>query len=400
MKDSKDLDTVLKLIDKDESLQILMGRIVRDVQNRNGFMLHELLSQHVDDNATQLLEILEDYIEKNKGIFSNPDTESVSGRINYQHLLFSAKDRDGNVTAKQLSRWLAIHLLSEHLPGIDEYVDSLDNFETAKQCSLDVDDTGLVDLANPRIVIRDHALQVDKDTRLYLHQFMRRHFGANFVGIPPLLRMALEKNYEVRGRLDPLRISSMKGYTEIVELDYWHGAHFDLSILNSKDKKELWTVHGSDDTKGEVKALGMSYPVSQTHFRTSMMDDNLRQFSIEEYVPRMAGYGAKSPNFGKKYHIQKYAHFVYDQARGTIEHLDCAIRVFGVDEYLNVFREVQRGKDPGRQLGNRYKLFKIRGALDLEFVQTVLYEFFRYNPHLMEYFGNKTFDEVWEFLQA
>ncbi len=400
MKDPQDLDEVLKLIDEDESLQMLMERIVRDVQNQNGSVLHELLSRYIDDDTSTLLKTIEGYIDKNKDTFSNPDAKSASDRINYPHLLFNAKDSEGNVTVEELSRWLAIYLLSEHLPGIDEYVDNLDNFETTEQLSLEVDATGLVDLANPRIVIRNHALQVDEDTRLYLHQFMRRYFGANFVGIPPLLRTALDKDYEVRGRLDPLRTSSMKGYTEIVELDHWHGAHFDVAVLNSKDKKELWTVHGSDETKGEVKALGMSYPVAQTHFRTSMMDDNLRQFSIEEYVPRVASYGVKSPNFGKKHHIQKYAHFVYDQTRGTIEHLDCAVRVFGVDDYLSVFSKVQQGKDPGRQLGKRYKLFKIRGELDLEFVQTVLYEFFRYNPHIMEYFGNKTFDEVWKFLRA
>lgn len=399
MRGFKDLDTILKSIDKDNNLQVLMGRIVRGCQDRNESMFHEVLGCHTDDIA-QLLGLLEGYIENNKDIFSRPDTTSASGRIDYPHLIFNAKDRNGNVTIEQLSRWLAIYLLSEHEPGIDEYVDNLDNFEIAKQLSLEVDNAGLIDLANPRICIKNHALQVDNDTRIYLHQFMRRYFSANFVDIPPLLRTALDKDYEVRGRIDPLRISSMKGYTETVELDHWHGAHFDVAVLNSKDKRELWAVHGSDETKGEIQTLGMSYPVKQTHFRTSMMDDNLRQFSIEEYVPCVASYGAKSPNFGKKYHIQKYAHFVYDQTRGTIEHLDCAVRVFGVDDYLSILNQVQQGKDPGRQIGKRYKLFKIRGEIKLEFVQAILYEFFRYNPHIMEYFSNKTFDEVISFLRS
>lgn len=82
MKDPQDLDEVLKLIDEDEGLQILMERIVRDVQNRNGSMLHELLSRHVDDDASLLLKTLEGYIEKNKDTFSNPDAKSVSDRIN------------------------------------------------------------------------------------------------------------------------------------------------------------------------------------------------------------------------------------------------------------------------------------------------------------------------------
>ena len=130
------------------------------------------------------------------------------------------------------------------------------------------------------------------------------------------------------------------------------------------------------------------------------MDERLRQFSIEEYTPQMSSYGTKSPNFGKKYYIQKYAHFVYDQNRQSIEHVDCAVRVFGINEYLDVLSLVQQGRDPSRRIGSRYKLFKICGEIDLDFVQKVLYEFFRYNPHLMEYFCNKTFDEVLKYIRS
>ena len=400
MGSSKDLDQILKLMDEDKSLQSLMRDIAQDVHDKNEFLIHELTAIHNDDEIEKLLKILEEYIKKYKDIFGNSNTQSSSDRVNYAQIIFQAKDSRGNIILERLAQWLAIYLIGEYIPGIDEYVDNLNNFKIAKKYGLGVDNAGLIDLANPRIIIKNHALEIDESMRLYLHQFMRRGFGGNFVGIPPLLRMALEKNYRVYARLDSLRSSTMNGYTNIVELDYWHGAPFDIDILSPDNKKELWTVHGSDETRKETQALGLSYPVLQTHFRTSMMDERLRQFSIEEYTPQTSSYGTKSPNFGKKYYIQKYAHFVYDQNRQSIEHVDCAVRVFGINEYLDVLSLVQQGRDPGRRIGSRYKLFKICGEIDLDFVQKVLYEFFRYNPHLMEYFCNKTFDEVLKYIRS
>jgi len=400
MGSSKDLDQILKLMDEDKSLQSLMRDIAQDVHNKNEFLIHELTAIHNDDEIEKLLKILKEYIKKYKYIFGNSNTQSSSGRVNYAQIIFQAKDSKGNIILEKLAQWLAIYLISEHIPGIDEYVDNLDNFKIVRRYGLSVDNAGLVDLSNPRITIKNHALQIDENTLLYLHQFMRRYFGANFVGIPPLLRIALKNDYRVYARLDPLRSSTMQSYTDIIELDRWHGAPFNIDILNSDNKKEFWTVHSSDETRKEIQALGLSYPVLQTHFRTSMMDEKLRQFSIEEYAPKISSYGAKSPNFGKKYHIQKYAHFVYDQNRQSIEHVDCAVRVFSISDYLDVLSLVQQGRDPGRHIGSRYKLFKICGEIDLDFVQKVLYEFFRYNPHLMEYFCNKTFDEVLKDIRA
>ena len=399
MEESKNIDNILELIDRDEEAQRLMTIIVRDAHNRNKSLYHEISCRYVNNDTERLLKILEEYIERDRDIFSSPDAKSLSDRINYQQLLLNAKDRQGNVTIGSLSRLLAIYLLSERTPRIDEYVDYIDSFEIAEKYLLTINKDGLIDLSNPRITIKNHALQIDKNICLYLHQFMRRKFGGNFAGIPPLLRTALNKGYKVCGRIDPLRVSSMEDYSEIVECDHWHGARFDAAILNSKDKGEFWTVHGSDETKKEVQALGLAYPVSQTHFRTSMMDDNLRQFSIEEYVPRETSYGVRSSNFGKKYHIQKFAHFVYDQERKIVEHIDCAVRIFTVDEYVHIFDKVLCGKDPGRQIGRRRKLFKISGEIDLDFTKSLLYEYFMYNPHIMEYFCGKSFDEVIDFIR-
>lgn len=399
MGSSKDLDQILKLMDEDKSLQSLMRDIAQDVHNKNEFLIHGLTAIH-NDEIEKLLKILEEYIKKYKDIFGNSNTQSSSDRVNYAQIIFQAKDSKGNIILEKLAQWLAIYLISEHIPGIDEYVDNLDNFKIVRRYGLSVDNAGLVDLSNPRITIKNHALQIDENTLLYLHQFMRRYFGANFVGIPPLLRIALKNDYRVYARLDPLRSSDMQSYTDRIELDRWHGAPFDIDILSSDNKKELWNVHGSDETRKETQALCLSYPVLQTHFRTSMMDERLRQFSIEEYTPQMSSYGTKSPNFGKKYYIQKYAHFVYDQNRQSIEHVDCAVRVFGINEYLDILSLVQQGRDPSRRIGSRYKLFKICGEIDLDFVQKVLYEFFRYNPHLMEYFCNKTFDEILKYIRS
>lgn len=215
MGSSKGLDQILKLMDEDKSLQSLMRDIAQDVHDKNEFLIHELIAIHNDDEIEKLLKILEEYIKKYKDIFGNSNTQSSSDRVNYAQIIFQAKDSKGNVILERLAQWLAIYLISEYIPGIDEYVDNLNNFKIAKKYGLSVDNAGLIDLANPRIIIKNHALEIDESTRLYLHQFMRRGFGGNFVGIPPLLRMALEKNYRVYARLDPLRSSTMNGYTNI-----------------------------------------------------------------------------------------------------------------------------------------------------------------------------------------
>ncbi|MEI7539260.1 MAG: hypothetical protein WCJ36_00615 [Candidatus Saccharibacteria bacterium] len=404
----KTLDEVLSEIDNNNSIQDLLKIISTQLDNRNYFAMFEIprLRQSKLDSDILVASVKKLHgdlvlvIDKNINMFSDSTTESLSGRLNYKQLLFYTKDIAGNIIKDNLADWMMIYILRESKHGIDDYVDAFTDCSLTQNRGLCVGDDGMVSLVDPRLVIHNHAIQLDNISTVYLHPFLRRSFSGNFVDIPAILRHGVEQGYDVKARLDPYREGEMKYYREVVECDYWHGAHFNTSILNSKAKNEKWTVHGLDETDRRTQALGMSYPILQTHFRTSMMDKNLRQFSIEEYTPRTASYGVESPNFGKKYYIQKYAHLVYDQNGKFIQHVDCSVRVFKVGDYLKLLKSVKSGNDPGRQIGKRYKLFKISGELELDYVQNCLYEFFRCNPLIIEYFTGKTFDETWDYLQS
>jgi hypothetical protein len=120
-----------------------------------------------------------------------------------------------------------------------------------------------------------------------------------------------------------------------------------------------------------------------------MMDEKKRQFMIEEYTPVNDPWVStkRPPGFGTTWCIQKFAHFVYDQHFNIFSHLDGAVRVFSIEEYGNALQDVTKGKDPGSKIGSRHKLFLVEGSISMECIQSLLYEFFRRNPHPAEYFS-------------
>ncbi len=113
---------------------------------------------------------------------------------------------------------------------------------------------------------------------------------------------------------------------------------------------------------------------------------------IEEYVPltNPVQPTRRIHGIGKEYCIQKFAHFVYDQGQQIISHIDGAVRTFAIKDYAEALDIVTRGSEPDKRIGTRYKLFKVEGSISIEQVQSLLYEFFMYNPHIGEYFSNVT----------
>lgn len=122
------------------------------------------------------------------------------------------------------------------------------------------------------------------------------------------------------------------------------------------------------------------------------MSGTERQFMIEEYVPltNPVQPTRRIHGIGKKYCIQKFAHFVYDQEQQIISHIDGAVRTFAVKDYAEALDIVTKGSEPDKRIGTRHKLFKVEGSISIEQVQSLLYEFFMYNPHIGEYFSNAT----------
>ncbi len=299
--------------------------------------------------------------------------------------LFSATTND-SVHPERFALMLTIFLLGEQQPGIDEYVDTLHDTTLMDKLSLAYDKEYLVKIEKD-MEIRDRAVIVG-DTMLYPHQFVRRFYSASFVNLPPLLRRCLDQGLSVKLRLDPLRSSKPDYYRDWIEADYWHGRHFSAELLGDKDKRSLWTLHGTTDfMPSDEKPLSPGYPVSFTGFRSKMMDADLREFMVEEFTPTVNPLlpSWRIEGVGKKYTLQKFAHLVYDQKCRVFNHLDGAVRVFRNDEYAETFSKLPN--DPGEKIGVRHKLFLVEGNIGMDMVQDLLYEFFMYNPHIEEYFA-------------
>src|SRR5207248_9389781 len=152
-------------------------------------------------------------------------------------------EKDGSIHTKQAARMVIGHLLSIHMPDIDEYVTRIEDYSLPKSLGIPVDDDGLVTL-DKNMELRRHALILpSRKTMIYPHQFLRRFYHANFVNMPNKLENHRKEGKTVKIRIDPIRITHPKYYSEIFEEDYWYGQQFAASLLQSKDKKLVRTLH-------------------------------------------------------------------------------------------------------------------------------------------------------------
>lgn len=287
---------------------------------------------------------------------------------------------------------LCIYLIQKKATSIDRHIDLLDNNSLSKELNILTDDNLLIDLSNKQLKLENHGIFVRGNTLVYPHQFLRRFYSANFVGMPRLLSKAFNMGLSVKLRIDPVRQTISDNYREIVEFDLWHGPKFSKQLLMNK--------HLSSRTQHISRGYYcFSYDPKFTTFRTKMMDKDLREFSIEEYCPLNLPFGGVSPGVGDKYCIQKFAHFTFDQNLGYITHLDGAVRVFEVEKYAKYFELIESGLDVEEKIGSRHKMFLVEGRIDDELAQEMLTEWFRYNPHIQEYFSGTTVEPTMTFSQ-
>lgn len=363
-------------------IQKLLKPVSRELHNCNVSPMHAL-TMYKGDDIQELSQIIRGAMEA-----TDMTTRASIASDEYQtfrHALRFGEEDEGHNVDRSLSMVLA-YLLQTYLPGIDDYVRHFEDTALAQQVDLPLDDEGLVELT-ANMELRRHALILpSQNIMVYPHQFLRRFYGANFVSMPAMLESCRKQGLEVRLRLDPLRITTPQYYQEIFEADYWYGPKFDSMMLRSKEEKPERTLHY---TNPDDKIQHLTYPLGYTLFRSDMLSSHERQFTIEEYVPLTNPVVSthKVPGIGSVFAIQKFGHFVYDQDKSHITHLDGAVRVFTKEDYKNNFDKVVKGSQPDKRVGKRHKLFKVTGEIDLELVQSLLYEFFRYNPHLGEYFG-------------
>lgn len=380
-----------ELLRSDASLSLISKKVMHLLLNLNlsPMRLPQIYSRSIDKNDelsvsySALLDDIKEYVDDASDI--NFDLSEEADDYQLRHVLFFCK-KDDEYDIRLVIEWLAELLIGRNRPTIDDYVEKLIATESMEELGAKIDNNGLLDITPSRYRLKKHGLIIDNKILVYPHQFLRRYYSANFVDMLSMLSYCKEQGCSLKIRLDPIRgISDPKYYQNISEADYWHGQHFSESVLFSTEKQEKLTWHYTR-SDNELPTLG-SYSVRYTAFRTSMMDEGMRQFTVEEYsgIPTdntVRGF----PGFGEKACIQKFAHFVFDQKTGNFSHIDGAVRVFNRREYNNIFSTVASGTDPGAKIGRRYKLFLVEGVLGIDIVKDSLNEFFRYNPHISEHF--------------
>ncbi len=388
-----DIDPYLKKIEGNQEIQDKLQSLAVDVFNNNEF----LTAIHPQENPffVELMGLVEPIIKQGKDIFLDKRAVSGTGKLNYPHIRSIAESDDEGYFVSNVAQWIIICLASEKQKNNVDYVKQMldDELNCLPQgVDLEVSKDGLVNLSasSGRMQLRKHAIALSDGRRIYLHQFLRRHFSANFVDIPDVLVDAMGRGFKVEARVDPFRLGDMRRYHEIIECDAWFGLKFSRQLLDSKDLAEKVTVHHFNGDNSSEKR----YNQYATVFRTSMLDPakGFRQFFVEEYMPYTNWLGSPMSNFCGEYAIQRFAHFVYDQNNGNFEHIDCAVRVFDRGGYDRLYEVANRGNDPGGRVGKRVKLFKISGGVDYGLVERCLYAFFRYNIQILEYLHNVSFD--------
>lgn len=386
--------TMLELISflkNSSNLARLLDDLVVHITSRNlsPMRLMQLYSGKLidGDKLTECYSSLINLVQLQVNQTNLEDTKCIELGDEYESLrtaLWFCKNKESNkIDSIEFTKWLIAISLESHMPDIDQYVESLGDTRLLDDLGLSYDDNILFDISNVDYELRKHGLILSNDKMIYPHEFMRRYYRANFVDLLTILNNYLKDGLNVKLRIDPLRLDAHpRYYQNIFEADYWHGKPFTSSILSNTDKKELVTIHRTDEQ------FDISYPVRFTVFRTSMIDKNKRQFMVEEYSPRFhPNYPKrKSPGFGNRYCIQKFAHFVFDQHMSQFTHIDGSVRTFEIAEYETIMTTMTKGRDPGSKIGKRHKLFLVEGLMRDSQVYGLIYEFFRYNPHIEEYF--------------
>lgn len=168
---------------------------------------------------------------------------SVEDEELYYNTIWYGEGEDGSFHTERAARMVISYLLSIHIPDIDEYITRIEDYNLPKSLGIPVDNDGLVTL-DEDMELRGHALILPAPKiMIYPHQFLRRFYHANFVNMLNKFENHRKEGKTVKIRIDPMRVTHPKYYRGIIEEDYWYGLMFAASLLQSKDRKPVRTLH-------------------------------------------------------------------------------------------------------------------------------------------------------------
>lgn len=180
-----------------------------------------------------------------------------------------------------------------------------------------------------------------------------------------------------RLRLDPDIIGHPETVTNLLELEYWWGPHFndDISLIPNgvtehKASERTRYFEGIDRTQIWWKS-------PETRLNSSI-EDRYRTFEIEELIENSSG-GLPDEQYGCR-----YAHAEYSIGTSSITHFDGAIRAYPQDEYLD---RIDLVIDQAGKHSDYTKLFRFDGCMTVDLWKHLLCDYFKGNPLIPEYLG-------------
>jgi hypothetical protein len=249
-----------------------------------------------------------------------------------------------------------------------------------------VDKDGLVDYRT--LLSRMQQIQPgvfhdsDRDLLLFAHRMFRRSYShrnkLNHYFLQSF-HSAAKNNAElcVRLMLDPDLIGHPASAQNLIELEYWHGPHYndDIAVIPSgvaehKADERSRFYEGIDRTHVWWKNPEQRFVEGQYK--------NYRTFEVEELIENPSG-GLSPDHYGCR-----YAHAEYSFDQTAITHFDGAVRAYASEAY---FRRIDTLIDRAGKHSDYTKLFRFDGLLSVADWKRLLSDFFRGNKLIPEYLG-------------
>lgn len=217
---------------------------------------------------------------------------------------------------------------------------------------------------------------------IFAHRFFRRSLSHrnkfNEYFLSSFDKTVVESPHLVpRLRLDPDLIGHPDTATNLLELEYWWGPHFNDDISSIPNGV---TEHKASDRTRYFEGIDRTqiwWKSPETRLNSNV-EDRYRTFEIEELIENLSG-GLPDENYGCR-----YAHAEYSIGTSAITHFDGAIRAYPQDEYLE---RIDLAIDQAGKHSDYTKLFRFDGFMTVDLWKRLLSDYFKGNPLIPEYLG-------------
>lgn len=284
---------------------------------------------------------------------------------------------------------LLMNDLEIYYPKPDDFVDIVSSRAKVQEwlisSGVEYDKEGLIKITREfSLEAQGIIFSSNKSNKLiYYHQFLRRFFTSNFL-IGHLLKRIDQKLITIKLLPDPYRMSEPEYLFDIVEADYWYGEKFDPTKLNQLLHNEMITVYGRDQDKNRL--LNFTFPLNKTVFRQLSKSDGLTQLEIEEIIPTQS-----DRDLDKKYRYHRYAHIIWNIEKKCVVHMDFSIMVYKKSDHLlrQNYDWHSKNRSSKQIKPKEIKVLKLEGSIEFKLALELIYEFYRYNELISEYFDSK-----------